>query len=112
MMFSWRSLRPRVFRSNNPTKESKMKNEKNTLMGDAMSKNQMSPGLADPRDFVLIEAGDAPKMPTPFHGQSGTSTAEYEKLLRQGEEAANASAFSEQGEVHPDVNNSAPPHTP
>ena len=90
-----------------------MKSEKNVLMGDAMSTNQMSPGLADPRDFVVMEADEsaAPKMATPFHGQCGTSTAEYEKLLRQGEEAANASNFSEQGEVHPDVNNAAPPHT-
>ncbi len=89
-----------------------MKNSKNTLMGDVMSKNQMSPGLADPRDFPVLEAGDSSKMPTPFHGQCGGTNAEYEKLLRQGEAAANASNFSGQGEVHPDVNNSAPPHTP
>ena len=83
-----------------------MKNEKNTLMADCMSKNQMSPGLADPRDFEVIEAEPE------FGGQCGSSTAEYEKLFRQGEAAANASNFSEQGEVHPNVNDAAPPHTP
>ena len=82
-----------------------MKSDKNVLMGDVMSKNQMNPGLADPRDFEVIEAD------TPFHKQRGNNPAEYKKLLRQGEEAANASNFSEQGEVHPDVDRSGPPHT-
>jgi hypothetical protein len=82
-----------------------MKTEKNVLMLDSMSKNQMSPGLCDPREFEVIEAD------TPFHGQCGNNDAEYQRLLRQGAEAANASDFSEQGEEHPNVNDSGPAHT-
>ena len=80
-----------------------MKTEKDTLV--PMSKNQMSPGLCDPRDFVVLEEG------VPFHGNCGSTDAEYEKLLRQGELCANASDFSEQGEEHPNVNNAAAPKT-
>jgi len=80
-----------------------MKIDKDTLV--PMSKNQMSPGLADPRDFEVMEAD------TPFHKQCGSTDAEYQKLLRQGAEAANASDFSEQGEEHPNVNYAAAPKT-
>jgi hypothetical protein len=85
------------------------KNQKDELA--TLSPNQSNCFAADPRDFEILEAGDAPKMPTAFHGQCGDTRGEYESLLRQGEESANASNFSEQGEVHPDVNRSGPPHT-
>ena len=81
-----------------------MKNQKNELA--TLSPNQSNPYAADPRDFVFIEAGEsaAPKMATPYHGQCGSTDAEYERLLRDGERCANASDFAEQGEQHPDVN--------
>ncbi len=88
-----------------------MKNDKNALMSESMSKNQMSPGLADPRDFEVIEAGDNPAMSTPYHGQCGGTNAEYEKLLHEGERAANASSFADEGEEHPNVDNAGKPHT-
>jgi hypothetical protein len=81
-----------------------MKNQKNELA--TLSPNQSNCYAADPRDCVVIEAGDsaAPKMATPFHGQCGSTDAEYERLLREGELCANASDFAEQGEQHPNVN--------
>ena len=39
-----------------------MQNEKNVTMCEVMSKNQLSPGLADPRDFEVIEAGESATM--------------------------------------------------
>jgi len=81
-----------------------MKNEKNTLV--SMSENQMSPGLCDPRDFVVVEEG------VPFHGQCGDNQGQYRKLVRQGELSANASGFTEDAEEHPNVNRAARPHTP
>jgi hypothetical protein len=81
-----------------------MNKEKDTLV--PMSKNQMSPGLCDPRDFEVIEEG------VPFHGNCGRTAAEYKNLLREGEEAANASDFDENAEQHPDVNHAGKPHTP
>jgi hypothetical protein len=80
-----------------------MKNQKNELA--TLSPNQSNPYAADPRQFVVIEAGEsaAPKMATPFHGQCGGTDAEYERLLREGELSANASDFAEQCEQHPDV---------
>ena len=88
-------------------KKSKMKNQKNELA--TLSANQSNPYAADPRSFEIIEAADssAPKMPTPFHGQCGSTNAEYERLLREGvhpQRGANASDFSDASEVHPDVN--------
>jgi hypothetical protein len=79
-------------------------NQKNELA--TLSPNQSNPYAADPRQFVVMEADEsaAPKMATPYHGQCGSSTAEYNKLLRQGGVAANASDFMAEGEVHPDVN--------
>jgi hypothetical protein len=88
-----------------------MKNQKNELA--TLSPNQSNPYAADPRDFVVMEADEsaAPKMATPFHSQCGSTAAEYEKLLKQGELCANASEFSDTPEVHPDVNNAAAPKT-
>ena len=86
-----------------------MKNQKNELA--TLSPNQSNCYATDPRDFVVIEAGESGG-PLPFHGQCGSTDAEYEKLLREGEAAANASPFTKQGEGHPDVNHAAPPHTP
>jgi hypothetical protein len=79
-----------------------MKSQKNELA--TLSEQQTSPNLCDPRDFEVIEAGDTPKMTEAFHGQCGSSKAEYEKLLREGEVCANASNFSSEGERHPNVN--------
>jgi len=89
-----------------------MQNEKNVVMCEVMSKNQLSPGLCDPRDFEVIEAGESATISTPFHGQCGSTDAEYQKLLQQGEVAANASNFSERGEEHPNVNTAGKPRTP
>jgi hypothetical protein len=77
-----------------------MKNQKLATL----SANQSNPYAADPRDFVVLEAGESADLATPFHGQCGSTNAEYERLLRQGELCANASDFAEQGERHPDVN--------
>lgn len=78
--------------------------ERNSLA--ILSDKQSDPFAADPRDFEVLEAGDsaAPKMATPFHGQCGSSDAEYGRLLRESAIRANASAPSETPEVHPDVN--------
>jgi len=91
-------------------KVQKMNTEKDTLV--PMSKNQLSPGLCDPRDFEVIEAGEVPKMRTPFHKQCGSTEAEYRKLLREGDKAANASDREDQTEQHPNVNRAGKPHTP
>jgi hypothetical protein len=80
-----------------------MKTERNTLT--PMSKNQLSPGLCDPRDFEVIEAG------VPFNGNCGNTEAEYKKLLRDGERNANASDFAA-AEEHPNVNDALKSHTP
>jgi len=88
-----------------------MQNEKNVTMCEVMSKNQLSPGLADPRDFEVIEAGESATMSTPFHNQCGSTNAEYEALLAEGDRCANASSFSDAREVHPNVNNADRPHT-
>lgn len=89
-----------------------MKTQKNELA--TLSEQQGSPNLCDPRDFEVIEADESadPKMAAPFHGQCGSTGAEYESLLREGDRAANASNFSAQGEVHPDVNRAGKPRTP
>jgi len=50
-------------------------------------------------------------MRTPFHNQCGSSEAEYKKLLREGEDAANASDFDDNAEEHPNVNNAGKPRT-
>lgn len=60
---------------------------------------------------VPLEAGEVPKMRTPFHNQCGSSEAEYKKLLREGEDAANASDFDDNAEEHPNVNNAGKPRT-
>lgn len=87
-----------------------MKSQKNELA--TLSAQQSSPGLADPRDFEVMEAGDGGKMSEPFHGQCGSSKAEYAALIREGEVRANASNFTDEGEVHPNVNRAAKPRTP
>jgi hypothetical protein len=69
-----------------------------------LSVQQTSPNLCDPRDFVVLEAGESADLATPFHGQCGSTNAEYERLLRQGELCANASDFADHGEQHPNVN--------
>jgi hypothetical protein len=81
-----------------------MKKQENELA--TLSPSQSNCYAADPRDFVVIEAGEgaAPKMATPFHGQRGSTHAEYERLLRESERCANASDFAQQGEQHPNVN--------
>lgn len=84
----------------------KQKNELATL-----SPNQSNCYAADPRDFAVLEAGTASAMSAPFHGQCGDTNAEYERLLREGERAANASNFREVGEAHPDVNKAGTPRT-
>ena len=89
-----------------------MKNKKNELA--TLSPTQANCYAADPRDFIVMEADEsaAPKIATPFHGQCGGTNAEYEKLLRESDRAANASSFSDEGEVHPDVNRAGKPRTP
>lgn len=76
-----------------------------------LSPNQENCYAADPRDFEVIEAGESAAMSTPFHGQCGNTNGEYEALLREGDRRANASSFSDEGEVHPDVNTADKPKT-
>jgi hypothetical protein len=49
--------------------------------------DQKSADLADPHDFEVIEADESatPTMSAPFHGQCGSTKAEYDKLLREGD---------------------------
>lgn len=79
-------------------------NQKNELA--TLSPQQSDCYTADPRDFEVMEADEsaAPKMATPYHGQCGSTNAEYEQLLREGAIRANASDFSETPEIHPNVN--------
>jgi hypothetical protein len=86
-----------------------MNKQKNELV--SLSKNQSNPYLCDPRDFVVIEACEVPKMSMPFHNQCGSTTREYRKLLREGEDSANASDRVDETEQHPDVNRAGRPHT-
>jgi hypothetical protein len=61
-----------------------------------LTPEQTNPYLARPDQFEVIEA-------LPFHGQCGENQREYQKLLKQGEAAANASNFADDAEVHPNV---------
>jgi hypothetical protein len=88
-----------------------MKNEKDTLMGDSMSRNQMSPGLADPNDFVISKPDEFATRYTEFGGQCGENEREYEKLLKQAD-SHGKSPLGAQSEVHPNVNGAGHPHTP
>jgi hypothetical protein len=81
-----------------------MKDEKNSVVDQ--TEEQANCYLADPRDFVIEEEG------VPFHGQCGDNQREYQKLLKGGEVAANASNFTENGEEHPNVNRAKKPRTP
>jgi hypothetical protein len=105
-------MRPHATATNIPKemKVQKMNKEKNQLV--EQSPAQSDTNLCNPRDFEVIEAGEAPTMRTPFHNQCGKTDAEYQRLLRQGEEAANASDFNDDGELRPDVNRSGKPRTP
>lgn len=78
-------------------------------IGSVSPANRSQCYAADPRDFVVMGAGEnaTPKMATPFHGQCGSTNAEYERLLREGELCANASDFADQGEQHPNVNDAS-----
>jgi hypothetical protein len=62
-----------------------MLKEKNTLV--ELTPQQTNPYLARPEQFEVIEA-------LPFHGQCGENQREYQKMLKQGEVAANASYFA------------------
>ena len=79
-----------------------MLKEKDTLV--KLTPEQSNPYLARPEEFEVIEA-------LPFHGQCGENQREYQKLLKQGEVAANASNFDD-AEVHPNVNTAKKQHTP
>jgi hypothetical protein len=79
-----------------------MLKEKDTLV--KLTPEQSNPYLARPEEFEVIEA-------LPFHGQCGEDQREYQKLLKRGEVAANASNFADDAEVHPNVNTAEKPHT-
>jgi 16S rRNA G966 N2-methylase RsmD len=81
-----------------------MRKEKNTLV--ELTPEQTNPYLARPDQFEVVEADP------PFHGQCGENQREYQKLLKHGEAAANASNFADDAEVHPNVNTAKKPHTP
>ena len=57
------------------------KAEKNVLMGEVMSEQQLSPTLARPEDFVVRKYDDA--ISQPFHGQCGDSDREYAQLEKE-----------------------------
>ena len=86
-----------------------MNNQKDQLV--KQSPAQRDTNLCDPRDFEVVEAGETPKMRTPFHNQCGSSEAEYLHLLREGAKRANASDFDENAAQHPNVNNAGAPRT-
>jgi len=50
------------------------------------SANQMSPGLASPRDFEPLENGGQGGETLPFDGSCGDTASEYRKLLAKGRE--------------------------
>jgi len=79
-----------------------MLKERNTVA--ELTPEQSNPYLARPDQFEVIEA-------LPFHGQCGENQREYQKLLKRGEAAANASNFTD-AEVHPNVDTAKKPHTP
>jgi|HubBroStandDraft_6_1064221.scaffolds.fasta_scaffold419373_2 hypothetical protein len=81
-----------------------MLKEENTLV--ELTPEQTNPYLARPDQFEVIEAD------LPFHGQCGQNQREYQKLLKRGEVAANASNFANDAEVHPNVDTAKKPHTP
>jgi len=78
--------------------------EKNELC--ELSVEQQNAYLCDSRDWEVMKDG------VPYHGQCGDNPQQYRKLLQQGEAAANASAFAERAEKHPNVNHAGKPHTP
>ncbi|HZR57036.1 MAG TPA: hypothetical protein VFA74_09210 [Terriglobales bacterium] len=61
----------------------KQAEEKNVLMADVMSAEQLSPGLARPEDFQVNEE-------LPFHGQCGSSAKEYKSLLSHSGDSTKA----------------------
>jgi len=78
--------------------------EKNELC--ELSAEQQNPYLCDSRGWEVMKDG------VPFHGQCGDNPRQYRKLLRDGERVANASNFTEDAELHPNVNRAGKPHTP
>lgn len=48
------------------------------------SANQLSPGLASPYDFDVIENGGVGGETLPFDGSCGDTAGEYRKLLKIG----------------------------
>jgi hypothetical protein len=62
-----------------------MKAEKNVLMAEVMSDQQMCPYLAKPEDFVVGKPGEN-LSGQPGHGQCGSSEAEYKKLVQEADD--------------------------
>src|ERR1700720_2122968 len=90
------------FSRNQSTKGKNMLKEKDTL--GELTPEQTNLYLARPDQFEVIEADQ------PFHGQCGENVREYQKLLKRGEVAANASNFASNAEVHPNVDTGKKPH--
>lgn len=61
------------------------------------SLHQMSPGLASPHDFDVLENGGMGGETLPFDGSCGDTPAEYHRLLRIGR-AGNKREFIEPDE--------------
>lgn len=71
---------------------------------------QIDCNLCDPRDWV-VGHNDESSYGVPFHGQCGANEREYNRLIADGEECANASDFSDERQVRPDVNKAGKPRT-
>ena len=85
-----------------------MKTEKNQVI--EQTPEQASPGLADPRQFKIVRAGEYEGYGE-FGGQCGSSHREHDALIAEGERMANASDFDENAEQHPNVNTAGKPRT-
>jgi predicted alpha/beta-fold hydrolase len=69
--------------------------------------NQRNPFLARPEDFEVLEPSDAAKpMARPFHGQTGDSKTEYNRLLQEAPLTGKGAPLPTQ------TDDAGAPHTP
>ena len=74
----------------------------------SLSENQRNPYLAKPEDFEVLEAEDSAKpMKVPFHGQCGSSKAEYARLQKETQ-----GMTGEGAPLNVEVDHAGMPHSP
>lgn len=81
----------------------KMNKEKNQLV--EQTPEQANPYLAQPSDFEIAE------VVVPFHSQCGSDKREYQKLLKESEDAGGKSNFVGEQDRPTEASDAGKPHT-